>query len=135
MSNEPEKRSEWWMSPEDLAKVAAGHREMVAIQALNLPVIPLPPKRRDWIKEASLLSNTKQHPWEQWYFDALEITDPELFEEMKQSGELEAFVKVKVYEAVGSYDLFLHKYLDPQKAKEKALTELMGWDDDDDDDE
>jgi hypothetical protein len=135
MSNEPEKRSEWWMSPEDLAKVAAGHREMVAIQAMNLPVIPLPPKKRDWIKEAEKLPYTRPHAWEQLYSDSIEIIDPELFEELNQSGEFESFVKVKVSEALDSYQLYLHNDMDPQSAKELALSELMGMDTDDDEEE
>lgn len=132
MSNEPNKRSEWWMSPEDSAKVAAGHREMVAIQALNLPAIP---RKRDWMKEASQLSYTRPHAWEKLYSDSIEIIDPELFEELNQSGEFEAFVKVKVSEALDSYQLYLHNDMDPQKAKELALSELMGMDKPEDNEE
>lgn len=133
MSNEPNKRSEWWMTPEQTARVEAGHREMVAIQALNLPVIPLPPKKRDWIKEAEKLRYTRPHAWEQLYSDSIEIIDPDLFEELNQSGEFDAFVKVKVSEALDSYQLYLHNDMDPQRAKELALSELMGMDTDDDD--
>lgn len=134
MSNEPKKRSEWWMSPEDSANVAAGHREMVAIQSLNLPVIPLPPKKRDWIKEAEQLRYTRPHAWEQLYADSLEIVDPDLFEDLNNSGEFEAFVKVKVSEALDSYQLYLHNDMDPQTAKELALSELMGMEKEDDED-
>mgnify|MGYP003543216315 CR=1 FL=1 len=134
MSNEPKKRSEWWMSPEDSANVAAGHREMVAIQSLNLPVTPLPEKKRDWIKEAEQLRYTRPHAWEQLYADSLEIVDPELFEDLNNSGEFEAFVKVKVSEALDSYQLYLHNDMDPQTAKELALSELMGMEKEDEED-
>lgn len=131
MSNEPENRSEWWMSPEESAEVAAGHRKMMAIQAMN--VVPPPAKQRDWWKEASQLQYTKPHAWEKLYSDAIEMADPELVDELKASGEFNAFIKVKVSEALESYEMLLHEYGDPQKAKAKALSQLMEWSDDDDD--
>lgn len=131
MSNEPENRSEWWMSPEESAEVAAGHRQMMAIQAMN--VVPPPAKQRDWWKEASQLRYTKPHAWEKLYSDAIEMADPELVDELKASGEFNAFIKVKVSEALESYEMLLHEYGDPQKAKAKALSQLMEWSDDDDD--
>lgn len=85
-----------------------------------------------WQKLASKLGESDPHPWEQMYADTMTLTDPQLTENLNKQGEFEAFVKVKVSEALESYQRYLDDDMDPQTAKELALEELMPSDDDDD---
>jgi hypothetical protein len=88
-----------------------------------------------WQKLASKLGESDPHPWEQMYADTMTLTDPQLTDNLSKQGEFEAFVKVKVSEALESYQRYLDDDMDPQMAKELALEELMPSDDDDVSDE
>lgn len=85
-----------------------------------------------WQKLASKLGKSDPHPWEQMYADTITLTDPQMTENLTKKGEFEAFVKVKVSEAVDSYQRYLDDDMDPQTAKELALEELLPSDDTDD---
>ena len=85
-----------------------------------------------WQKLASKLGESDPHPWEQMYADTITLTDPQMTENLTKKGEFEAFVKVKVSEAVDSYQRYLDDDMDPQTAKELALEELLPSDDSDD---
>jgi hypothetical protein len=84
-----------------------------------------------WQKLASQLGESDPHPWEQMYADTIALTDPQMVENLSKKGDLDAFVKVKVSEALDSYQRYLDDDMDPQMAKELALEELMPSDDDD----
>jgi predicted ABC-type ATPase len=84
-----------------------------------------------WQKLALKLGDT-DHPWEQMYADTIAITDPKLKDNLTSKGDFDAFVKVKVSEALDSYQRYLDNDMEPQAAKELALDELMPRDDDDD---
>lgn len=85
-----------------------------------------------WQKLASKLGESDTHPWEEMYADTIALTDPQMTENLTKKGDFEAFVKVKVSEALESYQRYLDQDMEPQIAKELALEELLPSDDSDD---
>lgn len=87
-----------------------------------------------WTDRAELLDSQEDHPFYDLLRDALEVAKPSLFAELEAYGDLDAYLTVKVSDALAELDEHAESGLDYDVAKELVLDSLLPKDDEDPED-
>lgn len=88
-----------------------------------------------WKTEADkLTADVSAHPWATLLDTSLEKSDPELHAQLSDRGELDAYIAVKVSDAIAEYDDMIASGMDKHDAKSEALESLLPSEDDEPED-
>jgi hypothetical protein len=71
------------------------------------------------------IQDYSQHPWAELLQNTLAHVEPETLAELQASGELNAFLSVKVDDCIKSIEVMQKQGMDHQEAQELALSDML----------